>query len=140
VPLLVRYDRLIHSPRTDSHLVVNTDLAPTWAALGGATTAKVDGRSFLPLLRDPTAPWRSSFMVESNALLGVPGYCELRSTRYAYVEYSTREQELYDLRRDPYELTNLASDRPFQGVLAGMRATLVRLCRPLPPSFHNRPL
>src|SRR5207237_1017655 len=77
VPLGVRYDALIHAPRTDAHLVVNIDLAPTWAALGGASTAPVDGRSFVPLLTDPNASWRSSFLVESSRLIGVPGYCEL---------------------------------------------------------------
>jgi N-acetylglucosamine-6-sulfatase len=140
VPLMVRYDAMVHAPRTDTHLMVNIDLAPTWAALGGAATGRVDGRNFLPLLTDPNARWRSSFLAESTALVGVPGYCELRSTRYAFIEYSTHERELYDLQRDPYELRNVAADPRDAGVVRSMHAQLVSLCRPLPPSFHNRPL
>lgn len=140
VPLVVRYDAAIRTPREDPHLIPNIDLAPTWAALAGAETPRVDGRSFLPLLTDTDAPWRSSFLAEATALSGVPGYCELRTTRYAFIEYSTREQELYNLQRDPYELRNLASHPAYASVVRSMRAALVPLCRPLPPSFHNRPL
>jgi hypothetical protein len=32
----------------------------------------------------------------------------LRTHRYAYAEYESGERELYDLRRDPEELENLA--------------------------------
>jgi hypothetical protein len=30
----------------------------------------------------------------------------LRTRRYTYVEYATGEKELYDLRKDPYQLRN----------------------------------
>src|SRR6266496_2260381 len=43
VPLVVRYDPLIAEPRVDaSHLVLNIDLAPTFAQLAGVTTPGVD--------------------------------------------------------------------------------------------------
>jgi N-acetylglucosamine-6-sulfatase len=41
-----------------------------------------------------------------------PEYHGIRTTRYLYVEYVTGERELYDLRRDPDELHNLASSAP----------------------------
>jgi arylsulfatase A-like enzyme len=54
--------------KTLEHLVGNTDLAPTWAELGGATAADfVDGRSLLPLLKKnplPPAQWRHAFSLE----------------------------------------------------------------------------
>jgi arylsulfatase A-like enzyme len=31
----------------------------------------------------------------------------LRTNNYLYVEYKTGEHELYDLRKDPYELHNM---------------------------------
>jgi arylsulfatase A-like enzyme len=37
----------------------------------------------------------------------VPPYRAVRTRRYLYVEYATGERELYDLRKDPYELHNL---------------------------------
>ncbi len=34
----------------------------------------------------------------------------MRGTRFKYVVYSTREEELYDLAADPHELRSLAAD------------------------------
>ncbi len=39
----------------------------------------------------------------------LPGYKGLRTAYYKYVEYTTGERELYDLRTDPYELQNAIS-------------------------------
>ena len=36
----------------------------------------------------------------------------IRTNRYLYVDYSTGERELYDLERDPDELTNIAASAP----------------------------
>ncbi len=41
-----------------------------------------------------------------------PEYHGIRTARYLYVEYATGERELYDLRRDPAEMTNLALRAP----------------------------
>src|SRR5206468_8561058 len=111
IPLVVRYDPVIHAPRTDGHLVVNVDLAPTIADVSGAGRPTVDGRSLLPLLQTPDAPWRHDFLIEHMRGTNiVPTYCGVRTENAVYVRYSTGEEELYDLRRDPYELTNEAGD------------------------------
>ncbi len=41
-----------------------------------------------------------------------PGYKALRSVDQLYVEWDSGERELYDLRKDPHELDNLASAAP----------------------------
>ena len=41
---------------------------------------------------------------------GPPPFQALREKRWLYVEYRNGWRELYDLRRDPYELRNLAGD------------------------------
>ena len=41
-----------------------------------------------------------------------PNWHGLRTDRYAYFEYSTGEKELYDLKRDPAELENIAGSAP----------------------------
>jgi arylsulfatase A-like enzyme len=61
--------------RTLAHLVLNNDLAPTFADLGGAETPPfVDGRSLKPLLGDDppsaTEDWRQAFLVEAAASEG----------------------------------------------------------------------
>jgi N-acetylglucosamine-6-sulfatase len=36
----------------------------------------------------------------------------LRTKNYLYVDYKTGEHELYDLRKDPYELNNIYASAP----------------------------
>jgi hypothetical protein len=53
---------------------MNTDLAPTFAALAGASTPRfVDGRSLVPVLRSGTTPstWRRGALVEHYGRIDV---------------------------------------------------------------------
>ena len=50
----------------------------------------------------------------------------MRTNRYLYVEYIDGEREFYELRRDPYELRNLAP-RLAPDRLAALHADLTRL-------------
>jgi arylsulfatase A-like enzyme len=136
VPLVVRFDPMTSTPRTDDHLIGNIDLAPTFGALARASVPRVDGRSFLPLLSDPHAPWRWWLLVEHMHDLGPPAYCELRTVRWSFVQYADGERELYDVDADPYELTNLAADRSTRRLQAGLTRVLRRECDPPPPGFH----
>src|SRR5918998_1534618 len=73
VPLIVRGPGVAEGARLEQ-LVLNNDLAPTFAELGGAEVPSfVDGRSLVPLLgADPPPPddWRRAFMVEAATELG----------------------------------------------------------------------
>lgn len=137
VPLVVRADALIAEPRSDRHLVLNIDLAPTFARLAGIGAPGVEGRSLLPLLSSPTSPWRSDFLLEHMKMGegGVPTYCGVHSGRFVYVDYVTGEEELYNLARDPHELSNKARKDSYRDILRVMRRRLVELCDPLPPGF-----
>jgi N-acetylglucosamine-6-sulfatase len=73
VPLIVRGPGVPEGERLE-HLVLNNDLAPTIAELGGADTPSfVDGRSLVPLLEDDDPfpeDWRRAFLVEAATELG----------------------------------------------------------------------
>jgi N-acetylglucosamine-6-sulfatase len=140
VPLVVRYEPATSTPSTDRHLIVNIDWAPTLAAIAGAAHPPVEGRSFLPLLqkRAPTPPWRSQFLLEhmdGNPPALTPSFCGIRSTRFMYTRYTGGYQELYDLKRDPYELKNIASQPSEAGEIARMQALVARECNPPPPGY-----
>jgi N-acetylglucosamine-6-sulfatase len=70
VPLIVRGPGVPEGRKLE-HLVLNNDLAPTFAQLGGAQAPSfVDGRSLVPLLGDDPPPpdeWRRAFLVEAAA-------------------------------------------------------------------------
>ncbi len=73
VPLMVRGPGVPEGEKLP-HMVLNNDLAPTFADLAGVDTPGfVDGRSIVPLLdRTPTPEedWRSAFLVEAVAERG----------------------------------------------------------------------
>jgi arylsulfatase A-like enzyme len=112
VPLIVRGPGVPASVR-DDRLVANIDLAPTFAEWAGARTPPfVDGRSLVPVLSDPSAPWRTRLLFEHR--LGNNAYDAVRtSSDEVYIEYPrTDETEYYDLRRDPHQLEARAFSPP----------------------------
>lgn len=138
VPLVVRYDPLTSQPRTDDHLIVNIDFAPTIADVAGVTAPATDGMSFLPLLTGGPTSWRSAFLMEhiyGPHYSPAPTFCGIHTHRYVYVNYDTGEDELYDLRTDPYENHNLIADPDMGRVLASLKTRLAALCDPLPPTW-----
>ena len=113
VPLIVRGPS-VPQGKTREHMVLNNDLAPTIAQLGGVNTPSfVDGRSLEPLLRSyppPPSNWRSRFLVEgydSGERSVVSPYKAVRTEDHLWVEYTNGERELYDLSTDPYQLQSL---------------------------------
>jgi N-acetylglucosamine-6-sulfatase len=138
VPFAVRYDPLVTGQRVDDHLVLNLDLAPTFAAAGGTDLPRAAGRSLLPLLSGGGRRWRSHFLIEHLNLndSGVPTYCAIRSERYAWIEYGNGEKELYDLRKDPFELRNRATSSGYRTARQRLKRNLRHLCDPAPPGYR----
>ncbi len=132
MPLIVRGPG-VPEGETLPHLVLNNDLAPTFADLAGAKTPSfVDGRSLKPLLNGtpPTEEdWRRGFLVEavSSEGAGRPAYAGVRTRDMLYVEYTTGERELYDLRADPYQLTSLHDDPAYADERAALSERLEAL-------------
>jgi N-acetylglucosamine-6-sulfatase len=121
VPFLIRGPGVPQGV-TRPEIVLNNDLAPTFAELGGAQVPSFgDGRSLTPLLTtSSSASWRTAFLVEHRRSAEeqedvriIPNYDAVRTFRYNYVEYpTTGEKELYDLKTDPYELRNIYASAP----------------------------
>jgi arylsulfatase A-like enzyme len=107
-PMLVRGPGVVKGA-IDPRIVMNQDLAPTFADLADTPVPKfVDGRSMVPIF-DGAGTWRDVGMIEApdpSTLIDPTSYRGIRDEDYTYVEYSTGEREYYDLRTDPYQLEN----------------------------------
>ena len=137
VPFVVRFDAAIGSPRTDDRLVLNIDLAPTFAELGGVAAPEMEGTSLLPLLGGGAGPWREDFLLEhlEKNSISVPTYCGVHTERHVFVRYVTGEEELYDLDRDPAQLENLVALGGFEELRRDLLRRLRELCDPVPPGY-----
>jgi iduronate 2-sulfatase len=87
-------------------LVEQIDLFPTLAALAGLDIPPhCQGADLGRVLTDPTAVVREgAFCVKAGAQLW-------RTKQWAYLRYDEGGAELYDMRADPGQFTNLASER-----------------------------
>ncbi len=109
MPLLIRGPGVEAGVRTNK-LALNTDYLPTFTDLAGIQTPEyVDGRSLQPLLEGSPTIWRSAILLERREV-SVPAYEPFYGIRTSggrkYIEYEDGFRELYDLRTDPYELSN----------------------------------
>jgi arylsulfatase A-like enzyme len=134
VPLILAGPGVRHG--TNESIVSNIDIAPTVYALTGVEPpGPLDGRSLVPALTGGRLR-TGGVLLEHLSMRLAPSYCGLRTARWKYVVYRGGADELYDLRRDPYELRNVASDLP--GIRDRMRARTFAACDPLPPDWNDR--
>jgi arylsulfatase A-like enzyme len=126
VPLIVRTPWTT-TPLRNNQPVLNIDLAPTISELAGVKPGlPEDGRSLVPFLHGERVPWRHAFLEEylGKDLIhkgGPPPYTAVQTRRNLYVEYKNGWRELYNLKKDPWELNNLAADphtQPLQTTLS----------------------
>jgi arylsulfatase A-like enzyme len=88
------------------------DIYPTLVELAGLPQKKgLDGRSLVPLLKDPSRQWQPALMTMGR------GNHAVRSDRWRYIRYSDGSEELYDHSRDPWEWTNLATQPEYAEVI-----------------------
>jgi len=135
IPLLIRYPPLVKPGTKWDQMVLSLDIAPTLVDLGGAKQPEgLHGRSLAPLLRGDAWPPRTSFLIEHHSDKVFPrveklGYQAVRTERWKYIHYRdlTGADELYDLQRDPYELTNLHGDPAHRSALMELKSELQRL-------------
>lgn len=96
------------------------DMYPTLIELCGlAPRTDLEGISLGPQLRDSAAKRERPAITSHNQ-----GNHGIRSEHWRYIRYADGTQELYDLRTDPHEWTNLAARTEYASVLAEHRRWL----------------
>jgi N-acetylglucosamine-6-sulfatase len=126
VPLIMRGPGVPRGARR-RQLVTNADLASTILDAAGARAGRVqDGRSLFGLLRDPGREWGRDLLIEGGD--GSSSHFDaIRTYRYVFVQYVNGEQELYDLKRDPFQLQSLHADPAYAVIKAGLAFRLAAL-------------
>jgi N-acetylglucosamine-6-sulfatase len=121
VPLMIRGPG-IPAGVQPQQMVVNADLAPTILDVARATAGRVqDGRSLLPLTRDPTVGVNRPLLIEVAKGAGMLT-AAIRTRRWLYAEHRSGATELYDTATDPHQLTSLHA----APALGAVRARLAR--------------
>jgi N-acetylglucosamine-6-sulfatase len=129
MPFVIRWPGVI-SPETKSHtLIQNIDYAPTFLEMAGVDApAEMQGRSLVPVFKnhcEPTSDWRDSIYYayyENAAVHNTPRHDGVRTERYKAMFYPrTREWNLFDLEKDPQELTSLHDDPNYAHILRALQ-------------------
>lgn len=128
VPLIL-YDPRSHAVKGVEldQTALNIDLAPTIAELAGVTIPEMyQGRSLYPLMLGESPLWREEFFFEHYFLASggtlIPRNEGVRTENWKYVNFVLDDYEqLYDLKNDPGEVTNLAHLASYSNTMAQLR-------------------
>jgi N-acetylglucosamine-6-sulfatase len=118
-------------------MVLNVDIAPTILDAAGVPIPNtMDGSSFLPLLRGENVPWRQSFLYEyfwEQMFPQTPTVFGVRTETHKYMWYHGiwDKNEVYDLKDDPHEMTNLIDDPASSALRKELESELARLMNEL---------
>ena len=126
-PMIVRDPRYRSASGTRrTEMTLNIDVCPTILGLADAPAPlSMNGRDLSPLVRGDKPDWRQEWFYEH--LLEnprIPKSEGIRRTEWKYFVFPEGEpayEELYDLRADPHEESNLAESRDHSEMLSVMR-------------------
>jgi arylsulfatase A-like enzyme len=137
MPFVVRFPGKIKPGTVNDAMVLNVDFAPTFLACAGASIpADIQGRSILPILNGATpTDWRKSIYYRYYHYPGdhqVQQHYGVRTDRYKLIYFHRIDQwELFDLQKDPKELTNVYGEAAYAGTVKELKAELERLRKEL---------
>ncbi len=122
-PLIVRAPG-IAGARTTRGLTEFIDIYPSLCELAGLPKPDhLEGKSFVPLLKDPSLPWKDA------AIGRFKSGDTIRTDRYRFTEYTDRKGEfvarmLYDHEADPDEDVNVSEHAKNQRLVVALTADL----------------
>ena len=131
-PMLIKYPNEIKEGIKVSELVQNIDFAPTmleWA--GMEIPQEMQGESFAKLFTDGDKTWREAIYYHYYMYPGthsVKRHYGIRTDRYKLIHFyhDVNEWELYDLEKDPKELSNEYNNPDYADVKTEMHKILER--------------
>lgn len=132
-PLMVRWPGKIAPGTTSDQMVMNLDFAPTiLAACNQDVPEDMQGKSFLPVLTgEQQGVFRDALYYHYYEFPGphsVAKHYGVRTDRYKLIHfYEVGSWELFDLEKDPQELTSVYEDESYADVKADLEKRLAEL-------------
>lgn len=130
VPLMVRWPGGAKPGAVTDLFALNVDFAPTMLDLAGQPVpADMQGRSLAPVLRgENPADWRKAMYYRYYHDPGdhnTRSHYGVRTETHKLIHYWKKDAwELFDLKKDPNELNNLAADPAHADLLQQMKSLL----------------
>ncbi|WP_132777781.1 sulfatase family protein [Sphingobacterium alimentarium] len=130
-PLVMKYPSLIKAGSHTQASIVNADIAPTLLELAGVKTpSDMQGKSFVPVLKSSKKEHRKQIFYHyfENGEHAVSPHFGVKEGRYKLIRFYKRVEswELFDLKADPQELTNVYDDPKYQRIVKKMKKTLAK--------------
>ena len=137
VPFFVRWKGTLAPGRDIPNVAAHIDLFPTLVNIAGTSgpDSQVEGRSLLPLLRDPKVEWPERYLFTQKARWPTgsePDKHQWTGFSVRSHQYRLVDKQLFDMLQDPGQKTNIAAEHP--EVVKEMRAaydTFWKTARPL---------
>ena len=133
-PLVVRWPGKVTPGAVEGHIVSNIDFAPTFLEAAGVDVpADIQGRSIAPVLQgEAPSDWRKSFYYhfyeDNDRDHRVARHDGVTNGKAKLIHfYKLGEWELYDLEKDPHELTSVYGKPEYAQLQADLTAELERL-------------
>ena len=120
VPFIVVSPGVAKTGLRNNQPISHVDIYPSLCDFAGIPKpGHLEGRSILPLLKDPSATRDFAFLSYG------PQNTAAQSERYRYLRYEDGSEELYDHQKDPHEWTNLIGNEKYQAMRKKMRARVI---------------
>ena len=134
MPLIVKWPGVTKPDSRSVQMVQNLDYAQTFLEMAGAEIpSNMQGRSLVPILKNGKADdWRDSIYYhyyEYPSVHMIPRHYGIRTERYKLIHFYQfgNEWEMYDLKEDPDELTNIYGKSDKKSLQKDLKEQLVAI-------------
>src|SRR5690606_24429507 len=128
VPLLVKYPAQVQAGISPEQMVMNIDIAPTLLDIAGLRQLpeNIQGKSFLPVLKQENVAWRDRIFYEyywEMAYPSTPTIFAVRTDDFKFIfNHGLWDiNELYNIKEDPFEMNNLIRDPEYKETAKSLR-------------------
>ncbi|MDE0820969.1 MAG: arylsulfatase, partial [Opitutales bacterium] len=141
VPFFIRWDGVLKPGRDIDRIAAHIDILPTLADLAGVEklpTGQIEGRSLLPLLKNPKAQWQDRHFFTQKARWRTgsePNDHQWKGFAVRNQRYRLVDKALYDMAKDPNQTTDVADKHP--EVVKAMRGAYDKFWKEARPLMVN---